>query len=44
MVGSSTMLDEVSADVLRMTAQIVSAHVGKNQAATDALPSLWPSC
>jgi len=37
---SAKMSDEVSADVLGLTAQIVSAHIGKNQVAPDALPSL----
>jgi predicted transcriptional regulator len=35
-----TMSDEVAADVLGLTAQIVSAHIGKTQVAADALPSL----
>ena len=34
------MSDEVSADILGLTAKIVSAHVSKNQIGTDALPSL----
>src|SRR3954451_14475658 len=34
------MSDQVAADVLGLTAQIVSAHVSKNQIGTDALPSL----
>lgn len=39
------MSDEVGADpvragVLGLTAQIVSAHIGKNQVAVDALPAL----
>jgi len=34
------MSDQVTAGVLSLTAQIVSAHVSKNQVGTDALPSL----
>ena len=34
------MSDQGSADVLKLTAQIISAHIGKNQVAADALPSL----
>jgi predicted transcriptional regulator len=34
------MSDQVAAGVLNLTAQIVSAHVSKNQIGTDALPSL----
>jgi predicted transcriptional regulator len=34
------MSDEAGANVLGLTAQIVSAHIGKNQMAADALPSL----
>src|SRR3954462_2163696 len=34
------MSDQVAAGVLSLTAQIVSAHVSKNQIGTDALPSL----
>src|SRR5690349_425174 len=35
--------NEVSADVLGLTAQIVSAHIGKNQVAAEALPTLIQS-
>jgi len=35
--------DQVAADILGLTAQIVSAHVSKNQVGTDALPSLIQS-
>ena len=34
------MAGESDTDVLRLTAKIVSAHVGKNQVAPDALPDL----
>src|SRR4051794_40260053 len=34
------MSDVASADMLGLTAQIVSAHIGKNQVAAEALPSL----
>src|SRR5437763_1010153 len=34
------MSDQVAACILSLTAQIVSAHVSKNQVGTDALPSL----
>ena len=34
------MSDGAGADVLGLTAQIVSAHIGKNQVAAEALPSL----
>jgi predicted transcriptional regulator len=34
------MSDQVPAGILSLTAQIVSAHVSKNQVGTDALPSL----
>jgi len=37
------MADESDADVLRLTAKIVSAHIGKNQVAADALPKLIQS-
>ncbi len=37
------MANESGADVLRLTAKIVSAHVGKNQVAVDALPPLIQS-
>ena len=37
------MADEASADILRLTAKIVSAHIGKNQVALDALPRLIQS-
>ncbi len=37
------MADELDTDVLRLTAKIVSAHVGKNQVAVDALPELIQS-
>ena len=37
------MSDQVAADILGLTAQIVSAHVSKNQIGTDALPSLIQS-
>jgi predicted transcriptional regulator len=37
------MSDQVSADILGLTAQIVSAHVSKNQVGTDALPPLIQS-
>src|SRR5690242_11780856 len=37
------MSDQVSSDILELTAQIVSAHVSKNQIRTDALPSLIQS-
>jgi predicted transcriptional regulator len=35
-----TMSDKTIADVLGLTAQIVSAHVAKNQIATETLPAL----
>src|SRR4051795_11038982 len=34
------MSDQVSANILGLTAQIVSAHVSKNRVETDALPPL----
>ena len=34
------MAGESNADVLGLTAKIVSAHIGKNQVAPDALPTL----
>jgi predicted transcriptional regulator len=37
------MAGESDTDVLRLTAKIVSAHVGKNQVAVDALPELIQS-
>ncbi len=37
------MSDQVAADILGLTAQIVSAHVSKNRLDTDALPSLIQS-
>src|SRR4051794_4103267 len=37
------MSDQVAADILGLTAQIVSAHVSKNQVGMDALPSLIQS-
>jgi predicted transcriptional regulator len=37
------MSDHVTADILGLTAQIVSAHVSKNKLETDALPSLIQS-
>src|SRR5689334_20947183 len=37
------MSDQVAADVLGLTAQIVSAHVSNNQVGTDALPPLIQS-
>jgi len=37
------MADESDADVLRLAAKIVSAHIGKNQVAADALPKLIQS-
>src|SRR3954454_7014689 len=37
------MSDQVAADILGLTAQIVSAHVSNNQVGTDALPSLIQS-
>src|SRR3954454_771648 len=37
------MSDQAGADVLGLTAQIVSAHVSSNQIGTDALPSLIQS-
>ena len=37
------MSDQVAADILGLTAQIVSAHLSKNQAGMDALPSLIQS-
>ena len=37
------MSDGSDTDVLRLTAKIVSAHVGKNQVAVDALPELIQS-
>src|SRR3982750_4839952 len=37
------MSDQVVADILGLTAQIVSAHVSNNQLGTDALPSLIQS-
>ena len=37
------MSDKITADVLGLTAQIVSAHVAKNQLAAEALPALIQS-
>src|SRR3954451_17887768 len=37
------MSDRVAAEILGLTAQIVSAHVSKNRMETDALPSLIQS-
>src|SRR3954447_21193886 len=37
------MSDRAAADILGLTAQIVSAHVSKNQIGTDALPLLIQS-
>src|SRR3954447_5237055 len=37
------MSDQVAADILGLTAQIVSAHLSKNQVGVDALPSLIQS-
>ena len=37
------MAGEADTDVLKLTARIVSAHVGKNQVAVDALPELIQS-
>ena len=37
------MAGEANADILRLTAKIVSAHIGKNQIALDALPKLIQS-
>ena len=37
------MSNQVSSDVLSLTAQIVSAHVSRNQIDTDALPGLIQS-
>src|SRR3954469_7633843 len=37
------MPDQAAGDVLALTAQIVSAHIAKNQIGTDALPSLIQS-
>ncbi len=37
------MAGEPNADILRLTAKIVSAHIGKNQIAPDALPKLIQS-
>jgi predicted transcriptional regulator len=37
------MSDQVAADILGLTAQIVSAHVLKNQVGTETLPSLIQS-
>jgi predicted transcriptional regulator len=37
------MSDQVAADILGLTAQIVSAHVSKNQIGAEALPSLIQS-
>ena len=37
------MSDQVAADILALTAKIVSAHVSKNQVGTDSLPSLIQS-
>jgi predicted transcriptional regulator len=34
------MSDAVGADLLGLTAQIVAAHIGKNEVAAEALPSL----
>src|SRR3954449_5061501 len=34
------MSDKGGVDMLKLTAQIVSAHIGKNEVAADALPSL----
>ena len=37
------MASESDTDVLRLTAKVVSAHIGKNQVAADALPKLIQS-
>ena len=37
------MSDQIAADILGLTAQIVSAHLSKNQVDMDALPSLIQS-
>ena len=37
------MAGEANTDILRLTAKIVSAHIGKNQIAPDALPKLIQS-
>ena len=37
------MVGESDADILRLTAEIVSAHVGKTQVAAEALPELIQS-
>ena len=37
------MSDNTTANVLELTAQIVSAHVAKNEVATEALPALIQS-
>ena len=37
------MSEQVAVDILGLTAQIVSAHVSKNQVGVDALPSLIQS-
>ena len=37
------MSDQVAADILGLTAQIVSAHISKNRLDTEALPSLIQS-
>ena len=37
------MTNEADMDVLRLTAKIISAHVGKYQVAADALPELIQS-
>jgi predicted transcriptional regulator len=37
------MSDQVAGDILGLTAQIVSAHISKNQVGTDALPLLIQS-
>jgi predicted transcriptional regulator len=36
------MPDQVAADILGLTAQIVSAHASKNWIEADALPSVDP--
>ena len=39
----SVMTDGVSGEVLKLTAKIVSAHIGKNQVAVEGLPGLIQS-
>ncbi len=42
-MGEATMADESNADVLELTARIVSAHIGMNEVTVAALPELIQS-